>query len=260
MRILHYCLILVLLSIPCVIPGQSSFAEINDKAIAAYQQKDYGGAMREWKRLRAEGNADPDLSYNIGLAESLSGNLPEALLNFEKAIRYKPADTNLQKAIQQERNKIENAVIAVKPFFLVEWYKVWLAMLSPRMWALSALLLILIAVVQWLIQLGIIKAKQPAFSVNIWIPVTMGMLCLIFSILSYREIYRVNEGIIFSECPLQAGASIQSPQTRTLYQGEKIKVTDEISGWYKVKLLNLDEGWLKKECVKLIDVNEVTND
>lgn len=256
MRIHHCFVILAFQFLQLIATGQSSFRELNDEAITAFQQKNYQTAIANWTQIKRAGYTDPDLLYNIGLAESMSGNLPSALLNFEKAIRYKPADPEIQSAMQQERSRIQNSVIAVKPFFLVEWYKIFVSIFRPGVWALLAFAFMLFAVVWWFVELGIIKWRKQKMSRKIWLPVCTGIVLLLLSVLSYHEIHRINEGILFSDCGLNKGASEQSPLTRTLSPGEKVKVVDKIGGWYNVKLLNLDEGWVKKECVKMIDVDE----
>lgn len=252
----HSVSIFIFLNLFLAAPGNAKpFEELNEQARKAYESGQYNEALEYWKEIYYSGNSDPDLIYNIGLCESMLGNLPGAMLFFEKAMRHKPSDQELRAAIQRERSKIENAVIPVQPFFLLEWWKALLAFLRPGMWALFGLILLLASLIKWLIINRLLKSN---FYIpgKFWIYTIIGFSFVLISIFSYREQYRQNEGIIFSSCELNQGPSVQSPILRIIQPGEKVIIMDEISDWYKVNLLNLDEGWLKKECLQIIDAGE----
>ncbi len=242
------------------IPAESSpsIEELNEMAVNAYHSGNYQKAIVHWKEIFDLGNSDPDLFFNIGNAESIMGNIPQALLFYEKASRFKPSDSFIRNAIKEDRNKIENAVIAVRPFFLNEWIKVFLTLMSPGVWALSGMLLLVIALAKWLFSLNVIKANKILFSGAKWMYISLGTFLFMISLFSYQHIHRKDEGIVFSSCELKQGPSMQSPQIRFMSPGEKVRIIDEITGWYKVNLLNLDEGWLKNDCLKIIDVRENT--
>lgn len=236
--------------------AQSSFQEMNAQASEAYDSGEYQEALDAWTDLYKSGNTDPDLLINMGNAESMLGRIPEAILNYEKALRYRPASSEIRNAIKEERNRIENGVTPVNTFFLLDWYKALIGICRPGVWVMVGLLFLVGAVIMWLSSLN--KIKIPSFlpSHRIGIFICAGILFIMAGIFSYHEIFRLNEGIIFKTCELKQGPSMQSPHQRMLYPGEKVKITDHITGWSKVNILNLDEGWLKDDCLTLIDVKQ----
>lgn len=241
----------------CLCAGQLHSQANNDirsQAIEAYESGKYRDAVDLWKELLAEGNADPDLFFNLGNAESMLGNVPLAILYYEKALRIKPWDPDIRSAIAIERNKIENNVSAIQKFFLAEWIKGFISLLRPGSWASLGIILLLLGLVKWLHSLELIKFRRFIAAIKIWHFVTAGVLLIIIATLSYKQIYSLNEGIIFSSCELRQGPSVQSPHIRAIHPGEKVRIKDKISGWYKVNLLNLDEGWIAGECVRIIDL------
>ena len=228
--------------------------EINNKAMVAYETGRYRDAVQLWKELLAEGNSDPDLFFNIGNAESMLGNVEQAILYYEKALRIKPCDSDVRSAIANERNKIENSVSAIPKFFLSEWLTGFISLLRPGGWALIGIVLFLLGLVKWLHALELFEYGRFITVGKIWHFVATGVIFLIIATLSYKQIYSLHEGIIFSSCELRQGPSVQSPHIRKIHPGEKVSIEDEIRGWYKVDLLNLDEGWINEECVKIIDM------
>src|SRR5688572_20460326 len=80
-------LLSLLLSTGCVKPSENDAV-----AKQLYNDAAYDKAILEWKRICEEGIIDPDVFYNMGIAASQEGNLPLAVINLEKAIRYKPGN------------------------------------------------------------------------------------------------------------------------------------------------------------------------
>ena len=236
--------------------SQSGVAQINKEATSAYESGDYEVAIIKWKQLYRSGNSDPDLFINIGNTHSMLGNVPDAIMFYEKAKRYRAADSELQRAIKNERNKIADAVVPIQPFFLIEWVHAFLSFLRPGIWAAIGLGFLLIAVIKWLMSLNAITVNGFYVRGRNAIYLISGILFIVISGLSYKQIYRLDEGIILSVCELKQGPSAQSPLIRVVNPGEKVMLKDHISGWYKVNLLNLDEGWLEGDCLSVINVRD----
>jgi|SRR5687768_15596219 len=238
--------------------ANATFKDLNARAIAAYEAGQYQDAINHWKALSASGNTDPDIFYNIANAVSMLGNISNALLFYEKAYRYKPGSSEIKEAIRKERNKIVESVSPVPPFFLEEWFRVLLSVMRPGAWAFIGLLVLLAGVFKWLTTMNLFRhrLKLPG---RLWMYAVCGSILMMMAAFSYQSIHKKNEGIIFSDCEVRQGPSEQSPQLRILYSGEKVRIKDKITGWYRVTLLNLDEGWLKEEGVRVIDVNEQLN-
>jgi len=249
--------IAVLITCLCML-STVSFAEsdADEKADAFFAEKQYAEALNIWYGAVSSGQASAGLYYNIGLAESQLNHTPEAMLAFEKAGRLKPMNAAITAAISEERKKIQNGTIPVDSFFLKEWYRWMVTLLRPGYWVFIGLIILLLAVFNSIFSL---QGKRD----RTWITkrfqiylVISGCCFVVLGILVYREIYRDDEAILRSVCTLRQGAAEDSPAGRTLFPGEKIKITDQIGAWYNVRLLNLDEGWMKKDCLVQIRLEE----
>src|SRR5688572_7002480 len=159
----------------------------HDLAAKAYSEGKYQEAVTLWKELYANGNTDPDLFYNIGNAESMLGNTPEAIYFYEKAYRFKPGNQDINAAIQAERNKIVDSVSTIEMFFLVKWVKTYLSILRPGAWAFLSMLFFLIALLKWLYTIGVIKFNKIVFKGRTLSFVILGVIFLWISLLSYRQ-------------------------------------------------------------------------
>lgn len=219
-----------------------------------FAQQEYDKALSIWYGMIESGKSSAGVFYNIGLAESQLHNTPKAMLAYEKALRLKPMNDAIQSAITNERKKIQDATIPNEPFFLNVWYKAFVTFLRPGYWSFLGLGLIGIAL------LGLLRVylkgnsneKKPMRYVRYF--VVAGVIFVLVGWLSFKEIYRGNEAILSAPCEVRQAPASDSPEIRTLYPGEKITMTDSIGDWYHVQLLNLDAGWLSKDCIKPIDL------
>ena len=258
--LLHFIFLMFLLFSGWQAASQSAMTTINEQyAREAFNQGDFLTALDIWNQLYDQGNTDPNLLLNIGHAYSMLDSTSYAILFYEKALRFKPGNKDIQLAIENERSRMPDTVEPLKQFILIRWVKLVLVIFKPGIWAIFGLLLLLVALLQWFSLLGLIKEKLLLPAVNSWLLVFSGILFLIIAFFAYRQIYKTDEAIILSSCESRQGPSEQSPIVRTLHPGEKVILTDTINDWYKVNLLNLDEAWIKKECAVIIDLHPIRN-
>ncbi len=223
--------------------------QAGDQAKAFFDQKEDEKALSIWYEMVESGKSSAGLFYNIGLAESQLHNTPKAMLGYEKALRLKPMNRAIQSAIFDERKKIQLATIPVESFFLNQWYKAVVTFLRPGYWSFLGLGLMGLAIMRLRRFSKKVKTQERQIHRYIIPLAVLGACFVMTGWLSYREIYRENEAIIAVTCEVRQAPASDSPEIRTLYPGEKITMTDSIAEWYHVQLLNLDAGWLKKDCL-----------
>lgn len=227
-------------------------------AIAAYDAGNYDEAFQEWK-LISQTTSDPDVFYNMGNSAFHAGNTAEAIFAYEQYLRFRPGSKEVEELISNARAQIENAVVPLPKFFLLKWLQNGLSLFRPGAWAFLSLVVFIIAVSIWLARINQISYLSFLENRNILVFLIVGGVLLFIAFLSYRQIYRKNEAIVFSECEMYQGPSAQSPLVRTIYPGEKVIIKDTLTGWKKINLINLDEGWISHECARIIEFGREAN-
>ena len=220
-----------------------------------FHQQKYDASLEIWKGLLPK-YASGNLFYNIGLAHSKLGQTPDAIYAFEQALRFHPGNHDYQNALKEERKKLDDATVPIRPFFLAQWVGIFLATFRPGTWVFLGLVLGLFAILASIPEirnLFKIKNNLPS-SVIKWIGAT-GILLVLIGILSYRQLYQENEAIVMKQCDIKQAASPESPPLRNVSAGEKVYLKDELGEWVYVSLLNLDYGWINKDCLQVIEIN-----
>lgn len=202
----------------------------------------YAEALQIWNKMANDGQSSAGLYYNMGLAESRLQHTARAMLGFERALRLRPLDRNIRNSISEERKGIAGATVPVEPFFLSSWYKGLVTLVRPAVWAMVGLMVLMLVVFAYIGRAPFLSRKYA------FILAAAGGIILGFAGLSYHEIYRKDEAIIGETCALRPAPTDDSPVTRSLSAGEKVVITDQLGEWRRVRLVNLDEGWIPVGC------------
>ena len=237
---LRYYVITTLLLFSAFTFAQDAF----DAANAAYADGRYEEAAAMYQTLLDE-QPDATLYYNLGNARFKQGELAQAILNYERALRLKPNYKDAQYNLAFAQSRITDNIVE-QDFFLSSWARTVRNSLSERTWwstsiglficALIALLLFLLGRELWL--------RKTAFHVA-WIALLFSLIAgLNAGSLHQRNTLR-NEAII-----TQGVVNVKSSPDRsgtdlfTIHEGTKVTIRETLGEWVNVSV-GSNEGWMK---------------
>ena len=215
-----------------------------DAANAAYADGRYEEAAAMYQSLLDE-QPDATLYYNLGNARFKQGELAQAILNYERALRLKPNYKDAQYNLAFAQSRITDNIVE-QDFFLSSWARTVRNNLSERTWwstsiglficALIALLLFLLGRELWL--------RKTAFH-GAWIALLFSLIAgLNAGSLHQRNTLR-NEAII-----TQGVVNVKSSPDRsgtdlfTIPEGTKVTIRETLGEWVNVRV-GSNEGWMK---------------
>ena len=215
-----------------------------DAANAAYADGRYEEAAAMYQSLLDE-QPDATLYYNLGNARFKQGELAQAILNYERALRLQPNNKDAQYNLAFAQSRITDNIVE-QDFFLSSWARTVRNSLSERTWwstsiglficALIALLLFLLGRELWL--------RKTAFHVA-WIALLFSLIAgLNAGSLHQRNTLR-NEAII-----TQGVVNVKSSPDRsgtdlfTIHEGTKVTIRETLGEWVNVRV-GSNEGWMK---------------
>lgn len=245
--------LLLFLSLAVVaVMGQTSlsFTTAND----AYQQKEYAKAIEVYESILAEGQYSVPLYYNLGNAYYRNGNLANAILYYERALKIKPTDQQILQNLSVAKSQLEDVQVGIKQSKIVEQWHALQNKQSSKGWSWIAILLIWLGVAGlalWLFSQNRTRKKQ-GFLLG-WTFILLSILPFIFATGRYHDQYHSEEAIIMvAETNLKAGPEEESKTIQLLHEGTKIRIVDQIGQWNKVQLEDTTEGWLPKDTTERI--------
>lgn len=224
------------------------------QANALYQQEKYAEARDVYEAIASSGVANGELYYNLGNAWYKTGNIPRAILNYERALRVMPADDDLVHNLQMANLAIVDRIEATPRLFLWEyweavknWFSLRGAMAASGGWfalTIGALIVVILARTYALRKYAAVAAA--ALGV-VWIFSTTVFVA------KSTDAARENEAILV--VPLATAKNspdAKSSDAFVLHGGVKVQITDRFGDWVKIRLADGKVGWMEGAAAEII--------
>ena len=225
-------------------------SKIFAQANALYESKDYEGALREYQNILNSGLKSGNLYYDIGNTYMKKGDLGKAILNYTRALRYIPNDSDVLANLRHAKARMKQQAPVEKRNFIFRWLdrKVQPLTLNQILLIISFFYFLLIGY----IILTRIFGKYANFSTFILAFICLGIILLVFPY-TYR-IKNLKEGAVaitpIGDVKYEPKES--APSNFTVYAGMKVYLLRTQGSWQKIKLTDGRIGWVPKGTVELI--------
>lgn len=235
-----FFLILLLLSSAAAIPAGPLEDGLFREANEAYSRGDYDQAITKYQQITETAGYSPAVLYNLANSYALSGKVGPAVLNFERALRLSPADSDIAGNLELVRK--ENGLFPKEPSSAEQFFR----LLSLNQWT-ALMLVLLIGSTTFLL-----AAMKYRFTRQLSLGVATGCF-LLFCLATAGTLFRYqyfNPSVVISPnvklliSPFNSSTAIGSlPEGRLVYpqksHGDFIYVTDETErkGWIQSTLI-----------------------
>ncbi len=215
-------------------------------ANAAYQSGDFSKAIGAYVALVDAGWQSADLYYNLGTSYLQEQELGRAILYLERALLQAPGEEDIQHNLRLAQEQLKDDISEVPPFFLSRWWRSWSIAVSANAWGIIGLLLVWLGVAGlalWLLGWQRIWRKWGFLG---GFPLLLLGLIPIFLAFSRMGLEQESTVAILQETEMTLYTAPDDASTALfeLHEGTKVEIIDQIGEWYKVRLLNGDQGWL----------------
>ena len=228
---------------------QESFSESN----RTYEAGNFDQAFQGYQKLIKEGNVSKELFYNYANTAFQLDKKAIAILYFEKAIRLAPGDKNIKNNLSIARESIDTEIIDIPDFLPVRMWKGFSSFLSPLIWFVLQLLLgiaIVFSIYKWRISPNPSQKLKGFYSLIV--SSLMFVLCFFAHQTSYKLLHQDDIGIVMQKTQLKSAPDTRSDDLKSLSEGVKIHIQDQIDNWVKVVLTNQEKGWIEKSVIEEI--------
>ena len=238
--------------IPTLFISALAFAQSDfDAANAAYAEGRYDEAATLYQAMIDE-QPNATLYYNLGNAQFKKGELAQAILAYERALRLEPNHKDAQYNLAFAQSRITDNIVE-QDFFVSSWVRAVRNRLSESTWLILSISLFVLALVGLLLFL---LGREPwlrktAFHVA-WVALLFSLIAgLNAASLHKRDTLR-NEAII-TQGVVNAKSSPDRSGTDlfTLHEGTKVTIRETIGEWSNVSV-GQNVGWIRTTCLERI--------
>ena len=246
--------LVVCILIPMVSFGNKTPRELFEQGNASYAKSQYKEALNAYQDLLNEGYQSVAVYFNMGNASYKLGDIPSALLYYEKAHKLAPGDEDINFNIRFANQKTTDRIDEAPEFFLSSWWRKFILSFSISTLSVLSVIFVLAASIILIVYFfsNSVSLKKLAFYASVT-SFCLGLLTIFISgrQMSYFDAHR--QAIIFSSSVPVKNAPVNSSGTLfILHDGTKVNILDNDNGWIKIRLANGNEGWIKSGDVKEI--------
>ena len=260
MRIVKFTAI-ILLSVLILVCSQTLWAdryddfrpyEVFDKASKDYSESNFDAAVKGYEDIIGHGHVNSALLYNLGNAYFKTGALGKAILNYERAKKLSPYDSDLkanleyalsvreEPAMEQSRVQINRKIDNFLGLFTIKG--LWIALNIIYLTVLGLLILLLFN-----------KNLKRAILNSVTILSIIFLLVLtLMSVNIYRTEHIVSAIVVAKAADARyeplAGVAVRF----RLYEGSRISVIKIKGGWSQIRREDGKIGWIETDLYEVI--------
>lgn len=250
-----YMAILLLLALPFAASAQTHQDSLWNAANAAYADGRWMDAVADYELIASTGLESAPLYCNTGDAYFKDGNLPKAILYYERALKIDPSYDDAKYNLELLSNTIQDRIVAVPEFVLKAWARKLCYMMDSD--ALAVLFLVFLALTLGLALLFVLSpsvaGRRTGFFTGI-VTLIIAIACLSFSLWQKKEYMTADDAIVMR--PVTSVKSSPSSEVSKdlfiLHEGTKVKIIDEVGRWKNIELADGRQGWLPAEDIEVI--------
>ena len=219
------------------------------KANSLYGEGKYAEAIAEYDKVLQNGYESGNLYYNLGNAYMKAGDLGKAMLNYERARRIMPRDSDLESNYKFARSLAENNIS--------EPDRIWYARFAEGVFGQYAVdeIAILLSIIYLFIIIALIAGIYTGMNRNVWI--ALSILVMVFSLASVSFAQKAKlvgrEAVITADSTEAKFEPFDRATTHfTLYEGATVLLIQSKGEWQKVERADGKAGWVKSEAIEPI--------
>ena len=221
----------------------------------AYSEGRWDDAVAGYDMISGMGLESAALYCNTGDAYFKSGNIPMAILNYERALKIDPSYEDAQYNLELLGNMIQDRIDPVPEFILTVWAKDICRLMDSNGWAVTFLVLFALAMAMALLFIlsPSVAGRRTGFFTGIAL-IVLAASSLTFSLWQKNDYMKVDSAIVMRPVSsVKSSPSAESSQDLfVLHEGTKVKVIDQVGSWNNIELADGRQGWIPLSDIELI--------
>ena len=219
-----------------------------NSANQAYMEGRWIDAVADYELISGMGLESAALYCNTGDAYFKDGNVPMAILFYERALKLDPSYEDARYNLQLLNSTIQDRIDPVPDFILKVWAKDICYMMDSDAWAVC--FIVLLALTLGLALLFILGATAAGRRVGFFtgiVTLLLAVASLSFSFWQKKDYMSADEAVVMR--PVASVKSSPSAESSTdlfiLHEGTKVRILDEVGRWNNIELADGRQGWLQ---------------
>jgi tetratricopeptide (TPR) repeat protein len=195
------------------------------------------------------------LYCNTGDTYFKQGNVPEAILYYERALKLDPSYEDARFNLELLNSTIQDRIDPVPEFVLKAWSRDICYIMDSNAWAVCFIIFIALALALALLFIlsPSVAGRRTGFFTGL-VMILLAAFALTFSIWQKKDYMKADNAIVMR--PVVSVKSSPSGEASTdlfiLHEGTKVKIIDEVGSWNNIELADGRQGWIRSGDIETI--------
>ncbi len=247
---------MALITLPVASSAQDSYVDsLWNAANAAYVDGRWADAAEGYEKIADMGLESAALYCNTGDAYFKDGNIPMAILYYERALKVDPSYEDARYDLSLLNSMIQDRIEPVPEFLLKAWAREVCYVMDSDAW--SVCFLVLLALTLGLALLFLLAPSAAGRRVGFFtgiVTLILALVALSFSVWQKNDYMDSDKAIVMR--PVTSVKSSPAAGASTdlfiLHEGTKVKVIDSVGSWNNIELADGRQGWIPASDIERI--------
>ena len=244
-----YIGLLLLMLCPAAKASNESYVDsLWNAANGAYVEGRWEDAVAGYEDISALGLESAALYCNTADAFFKQGNMPKAILNYERALKLDPSYEDARYNLELCNGMIQDRIDPVPEFILKVWAKDICYLMDSDAWAVTFIVLFALTLAMVLLFLlapapaGRRTGFFTAIALMLFAAASLG-----FSIWQKNGYMKTDDAIVMRPVvSVKSSPSAESSQDLfILHEGTKVEILDHVGSWSNIELADGRQGWIR---------------
>ena len=226
-----------------------------NSANQAYMEGRWTDAVADYELISGMGLESAALYCNTGDAYFKDGNVPMAILFYERALKLDPSYEDARYNLQLLNSTIQDRIDPIPDFILKVWAKDICYLMDSDAWAVC--FIVLLALTLGLVLLFILGATAAGRRIGFFtgiVTMLLAVASLSFSLWQKNDYMSADDAIVMR--PVTSVKSSPSSEASTdlfiLHEGTKVTILDVVGNWSNIELADGRQGWMLSRDIETI--------
>ena len=221
----------------------------------AYAEGRWSDAVSGYEQISYLGLESAALYCNTGDAFFKDGNIPMAILYYEKALKLDPSYSDARYNLDLLNQMIQDRIDAVPEFIFKAWLRDICYIMDSDSWAITFLVLLALTLAMGLmfVLAPTVAARRTGFFTGI-VTLLFALFAISFSIWQKADYESADAAIVMR--PVTSVKSSPSSEASMdlfiLHEGTKVRVLDPVGSWNNIELADGRQGWIRSSDIAVI--------
>ena len=221
----------------------------------AYTEGRWEDAANGYEQISDLGLESASLYCNTGDAFYKGGNIPMAILYYERALKLDPSYSDARYNLELLNQMIQDRIDSVPEFIFKAWARDICYIMDSDSWAVAFLVLLALTLAMFLmfVLAPTVGARRIGFFTGI-AALMLALAALSFSCWQKNDYESADAAIVIR--PVTSVKSSPSSESSMdlfiLHEGTKVRILDSVGAWDNIELADGRQGWVRSTDVAVI--------